>query len=191
MIEISESVIVTKVFSESECFKIIDSKDELHKSVEELQNNEKYNIPPDESNYTFGHINFPYWHVESSDQNEWFIKKLRECVTEINDKFFKFKNNGLWNMGMYEYSNHPDHNNSCSWHFDDMSRGKRLGCSTTLHNAIEGGEFEIFNGEKVSIDVKVGEIVIFPAFFFHRVKPVLKGKRITLLTWMYGEPITL
>lgn len=191
MDQLSKFIIVEKIFDESECCKIIDSKSEFIKSPKEQQNNKKFLIVPDESNYTFGHINFPYWHVESADENEWFIKKLRECVTEINDKFFKFKNNGLWNMGMYEYSNHPDYNNSCSWHFDDMSRGKRLGCAVVLHRAVEGGEFEIFNGEKVSIDVKVGEIVIFPAFFFHRVKPVLKGKRITLLTWMYGEPITL
>jgi PKHD-type hydroxylase len=92
-------------------------------------------------------------------------------------------------MGMYEYSNHPDYNNSCSWHFDDMSRGKRLGCSIMLHKAVEGGELEIFNGERASINLKVGEIVIFPTFLFHRVKPVIEGKRITLLTWMKGNTI--
>jgi PKHD-type hydroxylase len=70
-----------------------------------------------------------------------------------------------------------------------MSRGKRLVCSTTLHNAIEGGEFEIFNGEKVFIDLKVGEVVVFPTWLFHRVSPVLKGKRLSLITWMKGDPI--
>ena len=189
MIEISEFIIVEKIFDESECRKIIDSKSEFIKSPKEQQNNKKFLIAPDESNYTFGHINFPYWHVESADENEWFIKKLRERVTEINDKFFKFKNNGLWNMGMYEYFNHPDYNNSCSWHFDDMSRGKRLGCSTMLHKAVEGGEFEIFNGETVSMNINVGEVAFFPTWFFHRVKPVIEGKRITLVTWMKGNTI--
>ena len=188
---LSKNIIITEVFSESECLKVIDSKGEFVTSPQDQQDDGKYIIVPDESDYTFGHTNFPYWHVEFSDENEWFVKKLREHVTEINDKFFKFKNNGLWNMGIKEYSDHPDHNNSCSWHFDDMSRGKRLGCVITLHTAIEGGKFEIFNGEKVSIDIKVGEVVVFPTWFFHRVSPVLKGKRLTLVTWMYGEPITL
>ncbi len=191
MDQLSKNIIITEVFSESECLKVIDSKGEFVTSPQDQQDDGKYIIVPDESDYTFGHTNFPYWHVDFSDENEWIVERVLETVSLVNANFFKFRNQGLWNMGIKEYSNEKLQNNQCTWHFDDMSRGKRLGCAVVLHRAVEGGEFEIFNGEKVSIDVKVGEIVIFPAFFFHRVKPVLKGKRITLLTWMYGEPITL
>ena len=185
MIEISKFIIVDKIFNESECCKIIDSKSEFIKSPEEQQNNKKSLIVPDESNYTFGHTNFPYWHLEFSDENEWFFEKVRESIDMVNMKFFKFENQGLWDSGIKEYSN----GNGCSWHYDDMSRGKRLGISILLNKPEKGGEFEIFNGEKISIDLKVGEVVIFPTFLFHRVKPIVQGKRIALLTWMYSKPI--
>ena len=185
MIEISKFIIVDKIFNESECCKIIDSKSEFIKSPEEQQNNKKSLIVPDESNYTFGHTNFPYWHLEFSDENEWFFEKVRECIDMVNMKFFKFENLGLWNSGIKEYSN----GNGCSRHHDDMSRGKRLGCSVLLNKPKKGGEIEIYNGEKVSIDLEVGEIVIFPAFFFHRIKPVYKGTRTSLVSWTYSDPI--
>ena len=66
MIEISKFIIVDKIFNESECCKIIDSKSEFIKSPEEQQNNKKSIIVPDESNYTFGHTNFPYWSTNES-----------------------------------------------------------------------------------------------------------------------------
>ena len=90
MIEISKFIIVDKIFNESECCKIIDSKSEFIKSPEEQQNNKKSLIVPDESNYTFGHTNFPYWHLEFSDENEWFFEKVRESIDMVNMKFFKF-----------------------------------------------------------------------------------------------------
>lgn len=179
-----DNIVLNQVFSESECKKIIDSKGEFIKSPQEM-NDKKYNIIPDESNNTFGHTNFPYWHLEISDENEWFFEKVRECIDMVNMKFFKFENQGLWNSGIKEYSN----GNGCSWHHDDMSRGKRLGISILLNKPEKGGEIEIFNGEKVSIDLEVGEIVIFPAFFFHRIKPVYKGTRTSLVSWTYSDPI--
>ena len=178
------NIVIEQVFSESECEKIIDSKGEFIESPQKM-NDKKYNIIPDESNYTFGHTNFPYWHLEFSDENEWFFEKVRESIDMVNMKFFKFENLGLWNSGIKEYSN----GNGCSWHHDDMSRGKRLGCSVLLNKPKKGGEIEIFNGEKVSIDLEVGEIVIFPAFFFHRIKPVYKGTRTSLVSWTYSDPI--
>ena len=185
------NIVLEQDFSESECKKIIDSKGEfIESSNKQLlhhinHDDERYNIIPDESNYTFGHTNFPYWHLEFSDENEWFFEKVRESIDMVNMKFFKFENQGLWNSGIKEYSN----GNGCSWHFDDMSRGKRLGISILLNKPEKGGEFEIFNGEKTTIDLKVGEAVIFPAFIFHRIKPVFKGTRTSLVSWTYSNPI--
>ena len=90
------NIVLEQVFSESECERIIDSKGEFIESPQKM-NDKKYNIIPDESNYTFGHTNFPYWHLEFSDENEWFFEKVRESIDMVNMKFFKFENLGLWN----------------------------------------------------------------------------------------------
>ena len=92
-----DNIVLNQVFPESECKKIIDSKGEfIESSNEQLlhhinHDDERYNIIPDESNYTFGHTNFPYWHLEFSDENEWFFEKVRESIDMVNMKFF----NGL------------------------------------------------------------------------------------------------
>ena len=33
-----------------------------------------------------------------------------------------------------------------------------------------------------------GSIVVFPSFVYHRVKPVTKGTRYSLVIWINGEP---
>ena len=104
MVDLMNNIVLVQVFSESECERIIDSKGEFIESPQKM-NDKKYNIIPDESNYTFGHTNFPYWHLEFSDENEWFFEKVRESIDMVNMKFFKFENLGLWNSGIKEYSN--------------------------------------------------------------------------------------
>ena len=87
------NIVLEQVFSESECKKIIDSKGEFIESPNNQllhhinHDDERYNIIPDESNYTFGHTNFPYWHLEISDENEWFFEKVRESIDMLNMKF--------------------------------------------------------------------------------------------------------
>ena len=53
----------------------------------------------------------------------------------------------------------------------------------------EGGEFEINSGEEKnaeSIKMKKGDIIVFPSFMLHRVKPVTKGVRKSIVIWVMG-----
>lgn len=60
----------------------------------------------------------------------------------------------------------------------------------------EGGEFEIDcrnKGHKIDNILKpemkgIGSLVIFPSFVWHRVKPVTKGTRHSLVIWVLGKP---
>jgi PKHD-type hydroxylase len=59
----------------------------------------------------------------------------------------------------------------------------------------EGGDLE-FNFQDTLNDKKVsfkesklqGSITFFPSFVFHRVTPVTKGTRWSLVAWMLGRP---
>ena len=59
----------------------------------------------------------------------------------------------------------------------------------------EGGEFEIDfgngggKGKKIIKELnKKGSMIVFPSFIRHRVKPVTKGKRHSLVLWHIGYP---
>ena len=57
----------------------------------------------------------------------------------------------------------------------------------------EGGELEMdFNNcggqGKQTIDLKKGSCIVFPSFVKHRVKPVTKGTRHSLVLWHLGYP---
>ena len=59
----------------------------------------------------------------------------------------------------------------------------------------EGGEFEFDFKDKTKTDPivceqikKKGSIIVFPSFVWHRVKPVTKGTRYSLVAWNLGKP---
>jgi predicted 2-oxoglutarate/Fe(II)-dependent dioxygenase YbiX len=61
-----------------------------------------------------------------------------------------------------------------------------------LNDDYEGGEFEIWMGGKdgfVTVPREKGDVIIFPAFLMHRVKPITKGERKCLVFWTGGRPL--
>lgn len=74
---------------------------------------------------------------------------------------------------------------------------RKLSCVCFLSDPkdYEGGELEIDlrnkeNGKSniVKFKLKKGGIVVFPSFVWHRVKPVTKGIRYSLVVWILGQP---
>ena len=66
---------------------------------------------------------------------------------------------------------------------------RKLSMSLCLTDDYEGGELELYNAsdlEPISLKLKAGEIAIFPSWVVHRVKPVTKGRRVSLVAWMNG-----
>ena len=54
-------------------------------------------------------------------------------------------------------------------------------------NEFEGGELEIMAKDKVA-KIKQGHAVFFASFLRHRVAPVTKGTRKSLVMWFGGPP---
>ena len=73
-------------------------------------------------------------------------------------------------------------------------RVRKLSMSILLNDSYEGGEFEIasYDKEKCTISVpefnKAGSIIVFPSITEHRVSPVTKGTRYSLVVWFLGPP---
>ena len=71
---------------------------------------------------------------------------------------------------------------------------RKLSMTTLLSDSYEGGEFQFatYGKEECNISTpefsKVGSIVVFPSAMEHRVAPVTKGIRHSLVTWFVGPP---
>ena len=84
-----------------------------------------------------------------------------------------------------------------SWHKDGMGSHnelqndgttRKLSMSIILNSEFEGGDFELRD-----LDVRVprlneGSVIMFPSFIHHRVAPVTRGIRYSLVTWFVGPP---
>jgi len=104
----------------------------------------------------------------------------------------------------YRLNYHYDwHRDSAEKSYDDPTDKNRMGKIRKLSATISlsppedyrGGnlEFNFFNSitskAEVCKEIKPqGSIVVFPSFTFHRVRPVTKGKRYSLVLWQIGKP---
>ena len=71
---------------------------------------------------------------------------------------------------------------------------RKLSMTVLLNDNYEGGEFQFvtFNQENLEISTpeinKTGSIIVFPSDMEHRIAPVTKGIRYSLVAWFVGPP---
>ena len=66
---------------------------------------------------------------------------------------------------------------------------RKLSMSIILNSDFEGGDFEIRDAEEGrGKKMQEGSIIVFPSFMVHRVAPVTKGTRYSLVAWFMGPP---
>jgi PKHD-type hydroxylase len=91
-----------------------------------------------------------------------------------------------------------------TWHVDGMGshndihhepenkflhgNARKLSMSVVLNSDFEGGDLEIFGLDNKVPRLEEGSIIFFPSFMQHRVVPVTKGIRYSLVTWFVGPP---
>ena len=63
-----------------------------------------------------------------------------------------------------------------------------------MNDDYEGGELEFkiltpMGTEQIStVKGKKGDVIVFPSYLLHRVKPVTKGTRYSVVAWFGGPP---
>tara|TARA_R100000353_G_scaffold27165_2_gene22882 strand:+ start:1042 stop:1656 length:615 start_codon:yes stop_codon:yes gene_type:complete len=103
-----------------------------------------------------------------------------------------------WHYDMFKDPfNAPDNNN-----LNKKVRKLSAVISLSDGNKYEGGDLEFYYGDsrfrknkKSDFEIpkemrNKGSIIVFPAFVFHRVTPVTKGTRHSLVNWNVGNPYT-
>jgi PKHD-type hydroxylase len=117
-------------------------------------------------------------------------RRIKEVANMFNNKYYQFDLDGSTDKIQYldytkggHYDWHPDVGT------ESFSR-RKLTAVVQLTNPkdYEGGELEFFNFEKDDALKQQGTIIIFSAFTYHKVNPIISGKRNSLVTWFNGEP---
>ena len=108
---------------------------------------------------------------------------------DTNKKFYNQHISYIADLEILEYSE------GCfyDWHIDafQSNEGEIRKFSVVIllsdKKDFEGGDLVFFQEKNESI-MEQGTMIIFPSFYYHKVEPVIKGVRYSLVGWAYGEP---
>jgi PKHD-type hydroxylase len=131
-----------------------------------------------------------------NEQNAWFFNRVNQITQAINESYYNYNLNGYSDFQYTEY--HGNESGEYTWHMDmlhgqnkfHMTRKLSLVlCLSDPERDFVGGEFQINSGnqdEPETILMKKGRMIFFPSYIIHRVKPVTKGIRKTIVIWITG-----
>jgi len=132
---------------------------------------------------------------------KWVYDTLWPLVLEANHKAFHFDIDIVTDpihYVIYPAPTSPQNNDGghLDWHMDVGAHGvnkRKLAMTVQLSDPkdYDGGDFEIWMGgsrEPLTVPREKGDVIIFPAFLMHRVKPTTRGERRCLVFWTGGRP---
>jgi PKHD-type hydroxylase len=128
--------------------------------------------------------------LPNSPEYRWVYERLGEVVSRVNANYYRFDLTGFGEqLQMTNYNS--EEQGTYGWHMDmgvqGVSRKLSLVLQLTDPSQYEGGNLEILAGSNASIvEKKKGRIVLFPSWMLHRVTPVTKGQRQSLVVWVSG-----
>lgn len=137
--------------------------------------------------------------IPQNNNWDWLYAKMKELAVEANDN--------LWNFDLHsapesiQYTEYYAHENGhYDWHQDigpgPLPSRRKISITIQLSESeeYEGGELQITTGGDTSNNWGAqscprggGVAVLFPSYMMHRVSPVTKGTRKSLVLWVGGS----
>jgi len=119
-------------------------------------------------------------------------KDIEKIMKATNGNHFGF--DGMTLTEDAQYTEYPE-GGFYDWHVDnDVECSKEppvrkisMTCLLSNESEFEGGDLEVISEGKVA-KLKQGQAVFFASFIRHRVKPVIRGNRKSLVMWFGGTP---
>ena len=119
-------------------------------------------------------------------------KNIEKIMKQTNGNHFGF--DGMQITEQAQYTEYPE-GGFYDWHTDnDINcqheppvRKISMTCLLSPQNEFEGGDLELVK-EGQAVKLKQGQAIFFASFIRHRVAPVTKGVRRSLVMWFGGPP---
>lgn len=173
------------VFSLEECAKIIadHSPEEWDEAGMNFTDSEKKQ-----------HVDHEYRHTHNSwimadEKSMWIFDKMLALIMSANQHKWQFEIDFFESIQLakYEEGMHYD------WHYDlgpENAGNRKLSVSVQLSapEEYEGGDLmlDIARRNSYTAPREVGSVTVFPSFLKHKVQPVTKGTRYSLVVWASG-----
>jgi PKHD-type hydroxylase len=131
------------------------------------------------------------WMFPDQD-NRHIWEKITNTIWTANRQFFRFDLRGCYEaMQLGVYTEHDQ--GHYDWHIDSgletntVPRKLSMALLLSDPSEFEGGELQIMRaGVPESVEQKRGRAWFFPSYLMHRVTPVTKGIRRSLVMWVGG-----
>lgn len=121
--------------------------------------------------------------------DDWLLERIASLVKDINAHVYGFALDALAEPLQYTVYNAGGY---YRWHMDmgpQTVAPRKLSLTVQLSEpeSYEGGDFEIRMGEKdLALPKGIGTVLAFPSFMLHRVTPITRGTRRSLVAWAHG-----
>ncbi len=128
-------------------------------------------------------------HFVLPDKFQWLYDRVWALTSEIN-KMYRFNLTGIEEgiqLAIYDESDQGFY----TWHEDStiyhLERKISLSIPLSESDDYDGGELQfMIQGKGVPAQQSPGVPVVFPSFLTHRVTPVTRGRRYSLVSWITG-----
>jgi PKHD-type hydroxylase len=135
-----------------------------------------------------------------NNETKFMYDKLVNLAKDANSKMWNFNITNLFDklqFTEYSYNSEDKQQSHYDWHMDFGGTGlattRKLSCSIQLTDPeeYEGCDLEFMvHRSIVKAPRKKGCIIFFPSYLTHRVTPITKGKRESLVIWFHGPTFT-
>jgi len=129
--------------------------------------------------------------MHSDDKSFWVYEKLSQYIQQANNALWKFNLQSI--VDSIQYTVYYEGGGHYDWHVDigpGLINHRKISLTIQLSdsNEYEGGDLEIWTGgDFKTIERKQGCAILFPSFLMHRITPITKGIRRSLVLWVGGE----
>ncbi len=171
----------TNGFTDEECDKIIEQ-------LEKLPKEDALTGSGDDSKKSAYRVSEVSW-VPFEKEYDWIYNRISELAKVANKEMWNYD---IWGyQDSLQYTNYYENGGHYDWHADlgpGMSN-RKLSCVVQLTNPdeLEGGDLQMNVGSRIVTPEKAkGNVTFFSSFTLHRVTPLTKGNRKTLVTWLAG-----
>lgn len=131
--------------------------------------------------------------IQQNDTLSWLFDKIVSYGRKANNEVFRFNITGLYEP--LQYTIYEEHNEGFyNWHLDigvynESTVTRKMSMSMVLNDPAEydGGDLEIWGSSGIiTAPREQGSPAFFPSFLLHRVTPVTRGTRKSLVVWFGG-----
>lgn len=134
--------------------------------------------------------NISWMGVDQQNQHVW--EKITNAIWSANRQFFRFDLTGCYELAQLGAYTDKDQGHY-EWHTDsgletaNIPRKLSMAILLSDPSEFEGGELQVLKGkEPFSLEQKKGRAWFFPSWMLHRVTPVTRGLRRSLVLWVGG-----